>query len=604
MRPVADAGPVGARLAKARMIIGNDAPYEPVGFDGEKYWVLDSMRFLRGCKPPDIRERWLISICGGSKYLEQRYPRAARGRTKQPNGIEYLKAGEDLMAACNQLGFWEPTNIRGTGAWKGEDGDLILHRGDCLVVNGTIRQLGRLGEYCYVHAPPLPMWEPDDPKAQPAIELLERLEPMPFEGGAFAARLMLGMFCVALVSGALRFRPHCFLGGEIDTGKTRIQTMLRAVTGDNGVVSVTDATAAAIWQGLRNRSVPIGFDEFEQDADGRRSERILSLARQASTGGMLRRGSSGHNAQEFPIVSAFICSATTTPPFNAADASRWLTISLRKQRFFPPFSLDRLEAIGVQLTARLARNWRMLQAQVVPEIGRLMLERHYPGRIIDMYGTLIGLINVVLFDRPEDMGLAAQIDDLPMRELLQKALGEQVPEWRSCLDHMLSSRTEKQRATSEQFGELVADVADPIMQALRHGRQSTLIGDPEALHDEARSAQSRLLAFGMRVAIVQNPADGEREAVLQIAHRNQQLAELYQDTRWRTTHDSVTGGGWTAAFRRAPGAWASKQPVRFRAGVLSRAMNIPLSLVLQKQPQPGAPEQQDYDQPESGAAMH
>ena len=67
IREVTDDAPaVAARAAQVRMLIG-DAPYEPVGFDGVHYWVLDSERFLRHQPEYRIGGAFLDSICGASR---------------------------------------------------------------------------------------------------------------------------------------------------------------------------------------------------------------------------------------------------------------------------------------------------------------------------------------------------------------------------------------------------------------------------------------------------------------------------------------------------------------------------------------------------------
>jgi len=593
VRDVTDSGPpVAARLARAQMLIGPEAPYEPVGFDGKNYWVIGCTKNLHSALPKEIGGSWLDSICGNCDYLRTRYPRMREG--KPVNGFVPDNARRDLMNACHELGYWEPTNIRSVGAWLGADGDLILHRGDHLYIRGQVRELGRVGEFVYVPGPPLPMIPKLTQGMRPAQALLDRLETFTFSRGSFDAMLMLGIICVGLVCGALKFRPHCFVVGEIGAGKTALQQLLRAVFGAEGIVDVTDATAAAIWQALRNRSIPIGYDEFEAEADSRKQERILALARQASTGAKLRRGSSGHIGVEFPVVSSFICSSVIAPPLNAADASRFvlftldrLIATLNEDGSAPPqraaFSLDMLGDYGLQLTARLAARWPELRDTVLPTIARTMSDAGYPGRIIDLYGTLIGLCSVALFDDVEQMNLPGRLASYQMQRLLADARAEQVPEYARCLDHLKSYRIERHRPTSTQLGELIHTAANAFMQGAGR-KQANFWGDDEIAPDDpesaGRSAQRQLLAFGLRVARI-GDENASANIVLQVAHNNQQLAEVFEHTRWRSSPESATGGGWTQALRRAPGATLPAGSVRFRAGFTSRAVNVPIALVLQ-----------------------
>jgi hypothetical protein len=600
---------VAARLARATAVIG-EAPYEPVGFDGVHYWIIDSERHLRDAAPRDIGGRWLDSICGNSPYLRNRYPRMRNG--KPVEGFVADRAARELMIACNEMGHWEPTNIRSVGAWLGADGDLILHRGDHLFIAGQVRPLGRIGEHVYIPGPPLGML----PKVtdamrglvksrqSPAEELLDRLETFSFGRGTFDALMLLSETCVGMIGGALRFRPHIFIAGELNVGKTTLQHTFRATLGPNGIVDITDATAAGIWQALRNRSIPVGYDEFEAEADPKRQDRVIALARQASTGGLLRRGSSGHSATEFPIVSPFFCSSIIPPPFNAADASRFLVIVMQPLAFTrKAYSFDRLATIGLELTAILAERWKLLTDTVLPELRAQMSALGYSGRLIDLYGTLIGVASVALYDDLAKMKLAERLAGHQMQRMLADAADEQTAEYTRCISHLTGHRVERNRATSAQLGEFIDTVATALADPAKRMQPNIFGGDDDMTEnsDEPNriaAAKRTLSAFGLKVVSL-SPENASANVVLQIAHQNPQLAEVFELTRWRTSPESATGGGWTQALKRAPGATVGK--TRFR-GVQSRCVNVPIALVLQPGTSPGQRHGEASEQPGDGAA--
>jgi hypothetical protein len=440
---------------------------------------------------------------------------------------------------------------------------------------------------------------------RPAEELLARLERFGFERGSFDALMLLGLICVGILSGALKFRPHGFIVGEMDVGKSTLQKLLRAVFGANGFVDITDGTAAGIWQALKNRSVPIGDDEFEAEADPKRQDRVVALARQASTGGLLRRGSSAHGAMEFPILSPFICSSIIAPPLNAADASRFLVLIMNKVPSLRPlFSVDRLNVLGLELTAILADHWKLLNDSVLPELRALMSAKGYSGRLIDLYGTLLGLVSVALFDDLKRMNLPGQLASYQMHRMLTDAANEHQPQYRGCLDYIIAHRVEKNRPTSKQLGELIGIAAAPLMNPANR-MQTNLLGEDDDVSgddDEPNrlaSARRQIAAFGLKVSSLADD-NGSAKVVLQVANNNPQLAELFADTRWRTTAESVTGGGWTQALKRAPRASTGKAWFR---GVQSRCVNVPIALVLQPgtSPQPG--EQPANEQPGEAAGL-
>ena len=584
---------VAARLARVTAIIG-EAPYEPVGFDGKHYWVLDSERHLRDGAPRDFGGPLLDSLCGKNPYLRNRYPRLRNG--KPVEGFVADRARYELMCACHEMGHWEPTNIRSVGAWLGADGDLILHRGDHLFINGQVRPLGRVGEHVYVPGPPLPplpaLKKITSARQRPAAaELLDRLETFGLARGSFDALMLLALICVGIMGGALKFRPHGFIVGEMDSGKTTLQHFIRAVLGANGLVDITDGTAAGIWQALRNRSITVAYDEFEAESDPKKQDRVIALARQASTGGLLRRGGSQHVGSEFPIQSGFICSSIIAPPLKSEDASRFLTITTIKVVFArQPLSFDLLERFGLELTATLADRWKLLNDTVLPTLRTLMAAQDKSGRLIDLYGTLIGLASVALYDDVDQMDLPGRLASYQMQRLLADAAEEQLPEFRRCIDRLLAHRTEKNRATSIQLGELIGTVSTALLNPNTR-MQASLLGEDEDVSEDSEepnrvaSAKRQLAAYGLKVTALAGD-NGSANVVLQIAHNNPQLAEVFCDTRWRTSAESATGGGWTQAVKRAPGATVGK--TRFR-GVQSRCVNVPIAIVLQPgtAPQPG-----------------
>ena len=592
---------VAARLAQVHALLGPDVPYEPVGFDGTHYWVIDSERHLRASAARDLGGAQLDSICGAAPFLRNRYPRMRNG--KPVEGFVADRARRELMNACHLMGYWEPRNIRSVGAWLGADGDLILHRGDHLFINGQMRPLGRVGEFVYIPGPPLPPLPKVIKTMDPAGELLDRLETFGFARGTFDASMVLALICAAMLSGALKFRPHGFFVGEMGLGKSTLQAFILAVLGANGIVAITDATAAGIWQALRNRSIAVGYDEFEAEADPKKQDRVIALARQASTGGVLRRGSSQHVGSEFPILSSFLLSAIIAPPLKSEDASRFVPITMVKASFpRAPFSLDRLERLGLELTAVLAARWRLLTDSVLPELRALMAAQDKGGRLTDLYGTLLGLVSVALYDDLGRMNLAGRLASHHMTRLLADAAEDQLPEYRRCIDRLLAHRTEKNRPTSTQLGELIAMVAGVLANPATR-MQASLLGDDEDVSDDSEPdrmafARRQLAAFGLKVVAL----SGDNRAaniVLQVAHNNPQLAEVFEDTRWRSMPESATGGGWTQALKRAPEASLGR--TRFR-GVLSRCVNVPMALVLQPGNAPRPGEQRPADEQPGDAA--
>jgi hypothetical protein len=589
------------RLAKARDFLGNECPYEPLGADGEMCWVQQASGHVRGIRPKDLSRNMMVMVCGNEKWLERKYPKFRRG--KPVAGFAADTAVNQLIDACHTLGFWsQDQHVRGVGAWLGEDGDLVLHRGDHLFVKGKRAPLGRHGEFVYVPdraLPTLPLRDKLDGTATAGSDLLARLDTFQWRRGSFDAYLMFCWICAANVGGALPFRPHVWVTGEFGQGKSTLQLLLSTVFGAPGLLSVTDATAAGIWQTIQFRSVPIGCDEMEPQSEGSRAANVVNFARQASTGGHVVRGTGSHTAAEFTIRSAFCCSSIIVPPMPSQDLSRFALLDLASvgpSRARAPFDLDRLERIGAALTLRLASRFDFMVKEAIPAYRAALTGAGFPARAADMYSALFGCGAVGLHDSIEEMRVDAFIEGHQVKRILGEAVALQTPEWRRMVAHLLSSRVERMRMESVTIGELMAVAAGPLLTDLPQAVMPGILLDDkggESLPDDndgrASKARERLLQFGLRISRRPGP-DGELIPYLLIANAHRQLAELFGGTVWRTVADAAAGGGWTQVARRAPGA-IQTNGLAFRSGVVSRTVGIPLALVLElgAGPSPDAP---------------
>jgi hypothetical protein len=122
----------------------------------------------------------------------------------------------------------------------------------------------------------------------------------------------------------------------------------------------------------------------------------------------------------------------------------------------------------------------------------------------------------------------------------------------------------------------------------------TIAGDDDG---SAASAQNRLLGIGLRVVVA------EEGLGLVVANAHQGLAEVFRGTPWHTTSNAAGGGGWSHALRRAPGA-KPVGAVRFRQGVQSRSLWLPIDQVLPKDTRPGNGATEAPAEPLAPAALH
>jgi len=607
--PVVDAVPADTRAEKVRMMLGEDCPYVPLGYDETSYYVINEVRIVRQLRERDLNLNMMVSLAGAAWCLK-RYPKTRKAKDRKDReayGIEVSTATAELVAACKVMGFWTPDDhVRGSGAWIGADGDLVLHRGDHLFVRGRTVTLGRHGDFVYVPRRPMPRVD-FGPRMAPlvdaaAAQLTARLDELRWARGTYDVDLAFGWICCGILGGALVFRPHLWITGDFGTGKTTLQTMLQALFSSTGMVSVTDASAAGLWQHLASDSIPVGIDEIESEGELARQTSIIKLIRQASSGALILRGGASHAGAAFTVASCFLCSSIIVPPMPSQDASRIVVLELLKdppgtRRL--PFAIEKVTEQGAALTRRLADHYPRLVREVLPAVRQQMQADGFPTRSADVYAALWAARDVAMHDEFSADRLADWLRQPPTLLAKESAMRELTPEWRRCVDYLLSSRLDRMRAESDAFGDLITRGSRRLMKPRQSLMQHALFdeaGDEIEVDEDDRegaAARNRLMRYGLRLMRLTDPVSGDAAVVLVIANTHRALAEVFQGTVWRSLPEASTGGGWSQVLRRAPGAQASREPWRFRGGVRSRAVILPIDVVLGNEPATEAAPRED-----------
>lgn len=597
---------IEGRRAQVRQLLGPGCPYTPVGYDGRHYWLLDCDQHLQQKAARELSRNEMVSFCGDDRWLKERYPRMRQG--KPVNGFASEDAVAQLMSACKLMGYWERgQHERGIGAWRETDGDLVLHRGNHLLIKGVHRPLGAYGEHVYTpraSLPPLPAVD-DKQVARAGEDLLARLDTFAWARGSFDSMLLSGTICAGMLAGALDFRPHAWITGEYGWGKSTVWALLCALF-EGGLLAVTDVTAAGIRHSLKYSSNPIAYDEAEASEDPRRQDAVLKLIRDASSGGMTVRGGAGGEAASFPIQSCFFCSSIIIPPMPAQDRSRFVVIDMtRMEDQTRVFSVDRLQQIGAALTRRLAERYDVLMADVLPAFRNILIAHGATRRFADVYGTIFAALAVALHDDVAAFGFERLAEGHQLQKLIREAAAELIEEWRRCLDYLLATATDRARPLGLTWGDMLERAAKPV----RHGRAAStgelrdLAGHPlEDVGDEESETAARALA-GIGIRIITRLGDLHfDEPMVAIASNHRGLAEIFASSVWRTAPNAIAGG-WAQVLRRAPGAIAGAGRLRFRS-VVAHVVLVPLSQVLPDQPRPqpqqAAPAvQPDEDDPDT-----
>lgn len=553
-----------------------DWPVRPLGRNGGTCYYLDDLNQLRALDPKEHSRNNLVSLFGRrTDMLLEVYPR--KDKDGNVTGFQPEKYLDDLQRACALQGVWNPLDrVRGAGAWQGEDGELILHCGDLVIVLPRFDKDGKLladpWDERVIYAPdlidrivypatpagPKPHEKVQAPETDgPGREIISILETWNWKHPELDAYLLFGWLSAAYLGGALEWRPSCWLTGGRGTGKSTLDKAIDNLLNNCGIF-VSDPTAAAIWQKLGSGSVPVILDEIEAKADNRKSQNIIELARQASSGGVIVRGGNDHNVHEFIIRSPFMFSSILVPPMEAQDRSRQVILELDplKNSRPPDLSPKRLRGLGKQLFRRVVDGWSRLP-QAIEQYQAALQDQQLDSRACDQFGTLLAAADLALYDGdvpPERARYWAE----GIVQASKVNWGDDDKDEDEMVRHLLSSTIDPWRSGSRQT------VAELLEKAW--GRNIGEYPDKDAIR--------ALGMHGMKVApaVMNKPAGDDNPMCLYVANKHRGLEEIFDGTHWAK-------GVWKQAVERLPNSGIPPKAVYF-GGVTSRAVQVLLEEIL------------------------
>lgn len=574
----------GAREVEggAAGVLPDDCPVIPLGAEHDGCWYLDALGQLRFLKARDHSRNNIVHMFSPLRaYLEAQDPWCRFDKDGNKKGIRPEAIADDLMRAAASAGVWSPyARVRGRGAWKGQDGDLVLHLGQRLWINGRVERCGQRGEFVYPVSAERPGPHPDAQPGGvdgPAQRVLGFLRTWQWERPALDPVLLLGWLCAAMVGGALHWRPAVWVTGDRGTGKSTLHDLLRhlLVDGQGGYFG-SDVTEAGIRQRVGYDSIPVCFDELEAEEDNQRVNKLIALARQAASGGTILRGGADHQGQDFVARFAVLYSSILVPPLRSQDLSRIAMLNLRPLGGGKPPLLrpDDLHILGQRLLRRMADMWKAWPERLDQWRAQL-LKTGYDARGADQFGILLAAADIALHDDEPDSDtldeMASQLSD-HMR--VERA--EEMPDWARCLQHITSNMAEAWSGGEKlTIGTLIAIAANrPVM---RPGA----LADPWPVRphqDDRTRAQDMLSSYGLRVMVQPEtqPSDTDWDGFLAVANAHANLNRLFGNTHWAAR--SGAAGVWRQTLARAPDAQAGR-PVSFR-GIKQRTVLVPLRHVM------------------------
>ncbi|MGH7123425.1 MAG: hypothetical protein ACREFI_03575, partial [Stellaceae bacterium] len=533
----------------------SDAPVKPLGTRDGSFAYLNPLGEFRELTAGRHNRLELEGLFASQiDFLERDFARMSvprKGGASHVLGIEWDRVSKACMNSCARRGVFDDQHLRGRGAWRGDQGELVYHAGDRLFRGDQELSPGVIGGFIYARGATLPHpWPTATPGGElgPASKLLKIIRTWAWSDTTLEPQIVLGWACIAMVGGAAAWRPMLAITGSHGSGKSHLLDLLDHFFA-GAALFVSDSSAAGLSQWIRHQTLPVMVDEFENAADSRRAQEVLAIVRQAASGGRRVRGGADHQGVDFTLRSAFAYAGINLPIMSAADRSRVAVVELAAlpSGAAPPLVPRTLRELGRQILRRMIDSWPRYEETLGVYRGAL-LAAGLTARSADLYAALLSGADLALHDGAPDSDFVDEIvQRLKPRVELEHADAQR--DEQACLAHLLSALLPPDGPGKRAVAELVATVCNPDVYV-----------------DGRTEAGQLLERHGIKV----------RHTQLAIANRHAQLVRLFAGTCWGGRAD--TTNGWVQSLRRVPGGEALEH-VRF-AGVKSRATGIPLSDVL------------------------
>lgn len=539
-------------------------PVSPLGKNGDYYFYLDANRQYRSFKHHEHGRLQIASLMGAAIGTARRcYPVYNKDGDLQKKRWDQAELAQDLMQEASRRGIWRALDrVRGPGAWRDDDGNLVLHCGDTLITVDGLADLGMIGRNVYPADEPQPRPAPRDQGNQAAIERLEMLlRTWNWRRPGIDPILLLGWIAGAMIGGALDWRPTVWITGGHGTGKSTAHELLNQLF-DGGIVQSSNATAAGIWTALGYKSVPVSIDELEPEADDRKQQAVIAFARLASSGGLLLRGSADHKGAEFKARCCFLFSSILVPALQPADLSRMAILELDPltETAKPPVLRPaEWRHVGAVVRRRLLDGWPRY-ADTLNTYRIALARMGHNARGCDQFGTLLACADLLLRDSE------------PIRD--------EVDQWTDELNPALMAETVENIA---EFEKCLNHIRTAVPDVYSHGRRDSVAQilltywtSPSGFGNPLSDANEKLGHIGLRIV----HDDEAAVDCLLVANAHPALEDVYRDTNWRR-------GVWNKSLKRARGMWndqvlearPSSKVVRI-AGAPSRGVMVPIPIVI------------------------
>jgi len=517
-------------------------PFKILGTDGSHYFYLPtSTRRIVSLTASQHKRLELIQLAP-AHYWEITFP--------AKDGANWFAAANCLIQQASRLDF-DLSRIRGRGAWL-DSGKSIFHAGDHLLVDGVKVELDEFdSKFIYTRARPLDAQISNPITNRDAAVLIDLLSKIYFKN-PLDHKLFAGWLALAPICGAMEWRPHIWLTGASGTGKSWIiSNIVRPILGYCAAYFTSVTTEAGVRQTLGSDALPVLFDEaeVEKEADARRMQGVLILARQASReqDGKIAKGTASGNALSWHIRSAFLFASIGVAAVQRADISRITVLELlsehqrKENRFAEIIELWEKTCANPEWCSGF-RARSLLKAPVIAQncaaFKTAVMKHLHNQRDADQIAALLAAAYSLTNGAPISLESAREWVDAQDWSTRTSEGGDR-DEMR-CVGHLLEAKLRYEPV----------DAAPKMLS----------VGELLALADE----ENYYSKGGATAALIRHGIKPHTHG-MDVASSHQELSKIFKDTQWTL--------GWKDQLTRIPGS-SQKAGVRF-TGTIRRAVHVP-----------------------------
>lgn len=513
--------------------------------DGLFYYYPFAMRQIVALSAPAHTMQNLLQLDSLQNW-ERPYLNEEGKLSKRHQTIALYAAAQMIQIAEKRGVFVEESHIRGAGCWI-DEGRVVLHCGDRLYVDGTYTEFFSLNsEYTYVAAPRLLKPAQTPLNNYEARRLRTICEAITWEN-RLSGTLLAGWLVIAPICAALQYRPHIYITGEAESGKSTVLDMvIKPVLGKMAMCVDGGTTEPSIRSAMAYDARPLVYDEAEPSPS---MAEVLMLARKASTGAVVKKY--GQRAFKARFCACF--SAINPPVNKTADESRISFMHLKKN--LRPTAMQEYEDLLVlieevikpdfaeRMIARTLQNMDTLISNIAT-FQKAMRRTIHGARASQQIGTM--LAGVYLLGSTKAVSENEAIEIAAKFRWDEHTIVDQDSDPVRLVQWIVASLVKSRSGVEVSIGELVAQAKS----------YDTIVSEP---------ADKLLRYYGIALK-------GER---VLIASRSQNLAKLLKDTEW---HER-----WGRTLSDVAGAEKVKIAY-FSAGVKTSATSLPLDMFISSEP--------------------